>query len=208
MPRLVLVTCSALRSRAVPCSKISREMSGAKASAKEPPRACARARRQDLPLVADAAAGREVSRFARHRKVGLCADLTAIEVHHSYRTVKACYPNLVERYSGSPADSIDAHAGKANDWRRKRSSVGSELDRATADAVDHARLRTGQPVLSAPNVAMDIRTQFAGAINSATREFQDLCEPWSGCPTRCTGPFTRCAGSRPVSVVVRACPSP
>ena len=71
----------------------------------------------------------QAEKFLFEREVALAGDRLAVEIHHEDLAVEAGGPDLVAGDRGSPADAVDAHAGKAGDRRRERRSVGGNLRR-------------------------------------------------------------------------------
>src|SRR5262249_15907223 len=99
-------------------------------------------------------------------------DRFTVEIHYKDFPVKAADPDTVFRHGRAPADAVNADAGEAGDRRGKCGPVGGELNHAATRALVDAGLRSGQPVLTAPKIAVRIKHQTSSGIIAAAREGQ------------------------------------
>ena len=123
----------------------------------------------DVAILGDADPHQAVE-FLLEGEVRLGRDRLAVEIHDQDLAVEAGGPNPVAGHRGPPADPVDSHAGKAGDRRRERRSVRGHLEDAAAEAFDHAGLRTGHPVLPAPQVAVRVEHEAAVGVHPAAGE--------------------------------------
>src|SRR5262249_15636922 len=110
--------------------------------------------------------------FLLEGKIVFGGDRLTVEIHYKDFPVKAGDPNPVSRHGRSPADAVDAHAGETGDRRGERGPVGGELNHTATGALIDAGLRAGQPVLTAPEIAVRIKHETSIGIIAAAREGQ------------------------------------